>query len=146
MPLPYADRVKETASNPGTGTISLGGAATGYQAFGTAFLTGDLPYYCITDGTNWEVGQGTYTSIGNTLARTTVLSSSNAGALVNFTSTSCTIFNTFPASAAAQAMNYVNWPDGLYMVPAGVACLQVQDVVFGLSTHVINNGRMVWVK
>ena len=146
MSLVYADRVKENTSSPGTGTATLGGAVAGYEAFGTAFSNGDTPYYCISDGTNWEVGQGTYASSGNTLARTTVLNSSNAGALVNFTSSSCTIWNTFAASAAAMASSYNQWPENLYLIPYGTTNLLAQDVVLNQSTHIVNNGRMVWVK
>lgn len=104
MAIQMADRVKETTTTTGTGTVSLGGASTGFQAFSTAFLTGEVVYYTITDGTNWEVGYGTLTS-GTpwTLSRSTVLSSSNAGALVSFGAGSKDVFNTFPAHIAAQA-------------------------------------------
>jgi hypothetical protein len=95
----YGDRVKETSTTTGTGTLTLAGAATGYQAFSNCFADQDIVYYCITDGTNWEVGQGTYTLSGTLLSRDTVIASSNAGALVNFT-LALTVFNTFPATAA----------------------------------------------
>lgn len=79
----YADFVKETCSAPGTGTFSLAGAATGFQAFSSAFATGAPVAYSAQDGTNWETGIGTYTTSGTTLTRT-VTASSNAGGLVNF--------------------------------------------------------------
>ena len=84
MALVLADRVKETTTTTGTGTITLGGAATGYQSF-AVIGNGNTTQYCIAgQGTNeWEVGVGTYTSSGTTLARTTVLASSNSGSLVN---------------------------------------------------------------
>lgn len=78
------DRVQETFTTTGTGTISLGGAAIGYQAFAALMLNNDICDYTATDGTNWEVGVGTYGNAGNTLARTIILSSSNSGSAVNW--------------------------------------------------------------
>ena len=77
------DRVKETTTTTGTGTVTLLGAATGFQSF-SAIGNGNTTYYTIAgQGTSeWEVGIGTYTSAGTTLARTTVLASSNGGSLV----------------------------------------------------------------
>ena len=98
MALVLLDRVRETSTTTGTGTITLLGATTGYQAF-SAIGNGNQTYYTITD-TNagaWEVGIGTYTSSGTTLSRTTVLSSSNGGALVNFGAGTKDVFVTYPA-------------------------------------------------
>ena len=95
---PLADRVKETSTTTGTGTLTLNGATTGFQAFSTAFTTGTRVYYCISDGTDWEVGAGVYTTAGTTLSRAKVLASSNAGALVNFGAGSKEVFNTKPAA------------------------------------------------
>ena len=88
--LVIADRVKETSTTTGTGAFTLSGAATGFVAFSSACAVGDTCYYCIqaVDASNlptgdWEVGLGTYSS-ANTLARTTVLASSNANAIVTF--------------------------------------------------------------
>jgi hypothetical protein len=94
-----ADRVKETTTTTGTGTVSLDGAVTGFRAFSSAFTTGTVVYYCITDGTNWEVGYGAVTT-GTpwTLARTTVLASSNAGSLVSFGAGTKDVFCTAPAA------------------------------------------------
>lgn len=95
-----ADRVRETTTTTGTGTISLGGAVTGFQAFSAAFTTGAVVYYCITDGTAWEVGYGALTSGAPwTLARSTVLASSNAGSLVNWSAGSKDVFCTQPAAS-----------------------------------------------
>jgi len=96
----YADRVKETTGVTGTGTVTLGGAYSGYQAFASAFADQDTVYYCLTDGTNWEVGQGTFSVGPNTLSRDTVVASSNANALVNFPGPSTDVFNTYPSTAA----------------------------------------------
>ena len=79
-----ADRVQETTNTTGTGTINLDGASAGYQAFSAAFVTGDLVPYVITNDTDWEVGIGTLTT-GTpwTLARTTIIKSSNAGSAIS---------------------------------------------------------------
>ena len=77
------DRVRETTTTTGTGTITLAGAVTGFQTFTSVLSNSDETYYCITDGTNFEVGKGTFTSSGTTLARDTVLESSNSGNKVN---------------------------------------------------------------
>jgi hypothetical protein len=102
MSLVLADRVKETCTSPGTGSVTLLGAATGHQTFSAAIGNGNTCYYTIADqsGANWEVGVGTYTSSGNTLARTTVLASSNSGSLTNFSSGTQDVFVTYPAEIA----------------------------------------------
>ena len=94
-----ADRVQETTTTTGTGTVTLAGAASGFQSF-AAIGDGNSTYYTITNGTDWEVGIGTYTSSGTTLSRTTVLSSSNSGSLVSFSAGSKNVFVTYPASVA----------------------------------------------
>jgi len=98
MALVLKDRVKETTTTAGTGTITLAGAVTGYQSFST-IGNGNTTYYCIAgQGTSeWEVGIGTYTLSGTTLARTTVLASSNSGSLVTFSAGTKDVFCTYPA-------------------------------------------------
>lgn len=108
MALILADRVKETCAAPGTGTVSLLGASTGFQAFSSAIGDGNTCYYTISDqgGANWEVGIGTYASSGNTLARTTVLSSSAGGTTkANFSTGTQDVFVTYPAEVAAYSSN-----------------------------------------
>lgn len=102
MALVLADRVKETTTSTGTTAITLAGAATGYQTFLLAVGNANTTYYTIADqtGANWEVGIGTYTTIGNTLSRDTVLASSNAGALVVFLTGTKDVFVTYPAERA----------------------------------------------
>jgi len=102
MALVLADRVKETTTSTGTTAITLAGAATGYQTFSSAVGNANTTYYTIADqtGANWEVGIGTYTTIGNTLSRDTVLASSNAGALVVFLTGTKDVFVTYPAERA----------------------------------------------
>ena len=99
MALVVADRVKETTTTTGTGSVTLAGAALGYQTFAVVG-NGNTTYYCIAgQGTSeWEVGIGTYSTTGPTLARTTVLSSSNSNNAVNFSSGTKDVFVTYPAS------------------------------------------------
>ena len=99
MALVLADRVQETSTSTGTGSFTLAGAVTGYQSF-AVIGNGNTTYYTIADqgGANWEVGIGTYSTTGPTLARTTVLSSSNSGSLVPFTAGTKTVFVTYPSS------------------------------------------------
>ena len=98
MALVLADRVRETTTTTGTGTVTLAGAVTGFQSF-SVVGNGNTTYYTIAgQGTaEWEVGIGTYTSAGTTLARTTVLASSNSGSLVTFSAGTKDVFVTYPA-------------------------------------------------
>jgi len=105
MAFVLADRVKETTTTTGTGTVTLLGASTGFQSF-SAIGNTNTTYYTIAGqtGSEWEVGIGTYTSSGTTLARTTVIASSNAGALVNFSAGTKDVFVTYPAEYSANAV------------------------------------------
>ena len=104
MALVLKDRVKVTTTSTGTGSITLGSAATGFQSF-TAIGNGNTTYYTIADqsGANWEVGVGTYSSAGPTLSRDTVLSSSNGGALVDFGAGAKDVFVTYPSEFSQVA-------------------------------------------
>ena len=101
MALVLKDRVKETSTTAGTGTLTLAGAVTGFQSF-AAVGDGNSTYYAIADNATgaWEVGIGTYTASGTTLSRTTVLSSSNAGSLVSFAANPKDVFVTYPSERA----------------------------------------------
>lgn len=103
MALVVKDRVKETTATTGTGTLTLAGALTGFQSFSSALSDGDTTYYAIFEGSTgeWEVGLGTFTASGTTLARTTVLASSNSGSAVNLTAGAAEVFITEPAGKSA---------------------------------------------
>ena len=96
MAIVLKDRVKETTTTTGTGTITLAGAVSGFQSF-AAIGNGNETFYTIAGGGEWEVGIGTYTSSGTTLSRDTVLESSNSGSLVNFSAGTKDVFVTYPA-------------------------------------------------
>jgi hypothetical protein len=100
------DRVKETSTTTGTGTFSLAGAETGFESFVSGVGNGNVTYYAISlDGTSeWEVGIGTVTSgTPDTLSRTTIISSSNSDAAVNFSAGTKTVFCTLPATRTPSA-------------------------------------------
>lgn len=101
MAFVLADRVRETTTTTGTGTVTLAGVVTGFQSF-SAIGNGNTTYYTIAGQGNseWEVGIGTYSSSGTTLSRTTVLSSSNSGSLVNFSAGTKDVFCDYPAGRA----------------------------------------------
>jgi hypothetical protein len=103
MALVLADRVQETTTTTGTGSVTLAGAVTGYQSF-AVIGNGNTTFYTIADqgGANWEVGIGTYSTTGPTLARTTVLASSNSGSLVSFTAGTKTVFVTYPSEKSVN--------------------------------------------
>jgi len=95
MALVLKDRVKETTSTAGTGTLTLAGAETGFQTF-SVIGNGNTTYYALISGSAWEVGLGTYTLSGTTLSRDIVLESSNSGNKISLTGVS-TVFCTYPA-------------------------------------------------
>jgi hypothetical protein len=106
MALVLKDRVKETTTTTGTGTVTLLGASTGFQSF-SAIGNSNTTYYTIAgqSGNEWEVGVGTYTASGTTLSRDTVLASSNSGSLVSFSAGTKDVFVTYPAGYSVNATN-----------------------------------------
>ena len=103
MALILADRVQETTSSTGTGTLILSGAVSGFQSF-SAVGDGNTTYYTIVSGTDWEVGIGTYTSSGFTLSRDTVYDSSAAGSKISVVS-GATVFCDYPSDRALHLGN-----------------------------------------
>lgn len=131
MALVLQDRVRETTITTGTGTLTLAGAVTGFQSF-SVIGNGNTTYYAITDGTNWEVGIGTYTASGTTLSRDTVIASSNSGNKVSWSAGSKDVFVTLPASksrtttsdtAPSNPTNGDNW----YNTTDGVTYVYYND-------------------
>ena len=165
MAFVLADRVRETTTTTGTGTVTLGGAATGFQTF-SAIGNGNSTYYTIAgQGTNeWEVGIGTYTSSGTTLSRDTVLSSSNSGSLVNFSSGTKDVFVTQPAErtvyvgASDQTIYGANNAQGNggllvnadlisnnYTLPSGFNALSVGPITVASGVTVTVTSGQNWV-
>jgi len=103
MALVLSDRVQETSTTSGTGTLTLNGAVNGYQSFANGVGNGNTCYYTIYDTVayTWEVGIGTYTTSGSTLTRTTVLSnSSQTTSLINFAGNLMNVWVDYPAEKA----------------------------------------------
>jgi hypothetical protein len=100
MALVVNDRVKETTTTTGTGTVTLGGAVSGFDTFAAGIGNSNTTYYCIQLGAEFEVGLGTLAGDSSTLARTTVISSSNSDSAVNFSAGAKNVFCTLPASKA----------------------------------------------
>lgn len=145
------DRVKETTTTAGTGTVTLLGAATGFQSF-SAIGNANTTYYCIAGqtGSEWEVGVGTYTSSGTTLSRDTVLASSNSGSLVNFSAGTKDVFVTYPASNAVFATagvvveNYTTLT-GNYTMTSGKSGFSVGPITISSSSSFTVPSGARWV-
>src|SRR5581483_6516149 len=101
MELLLFDRIWETSFTTGMGSFTLNGASTGFRSFATIGDGNTCPY-CITDGTNWETGYGTYTAAGPSLSRDIVLASSNSNALVNWGLGTKQVFSPVPADILTQ--------------------------------------------
>lgn len=106
MALVVFDRVKETTTTTGDGTVVLAGAATGYQSFAVVG-NANTTYYTIAaqTGSEWEVGIGTYYTGNTSLARTTILASSSSNAAVSFSAGTKDVFISYPAEKAVYANN-----------------------------------------
>lgn len=131
MALVVKDRVKETTTTTGTGTVTLNGASAGFQSF-SVIGDSNTTYYAIVDAGSgdFEIGIGTYTSSGTTLSRDTILESSNAGSAVNFAAGIKDVFVTYPAERSI----YV---DGGNIVPAEAARLGFANLAQGSALSVL---------
>ena len=114
------DRVKETSTTTGTGTLSLAGAVSGFQTFVAGIGNSNVTYYAIVNdsGSEFEIGIGTVTDASpDTISRTTILESSNSDSAVDFSSGTKTVFCTLPASKAVfeDDNNDVTLPDDLIL-------------------------------
>jgi len=139
MALALQDRVQETTTTTGTGTVTLAGAVTGYQDF-TAVGNGNTTYYCIAGSgtTEWEVGIGTYTLSGTTLSRTTVLASSNGGSLVTFSVGTKSVFVTYPAEKSVNLDAAGN--ASALGTPASFVGTNITGTASGLTAGAVTDG------
>ncbi len=125
------DRVKETSTTTGTGTIILNGAFGAFQSFNDAFLDGQTTYYTIENGSRWEVGQGVFDQGSNSISRDIVFDSSNNNNKIELEGISV-VFCTLPASKA-----FIKDPNDQVIVADLVALSEVN--VSGLTTNEIFN-------
>ena len=128
MALVLKDRVKETTTTTGTGTITLAGAVTGFQSF-SVIGNANTTYYTIAgqSGSEWEVGIGTYTLSVTTLSRDTILASSNGGTAVTFSAGTKDVFVTYPSSRSVYA-------DGTTLTATNSSVLPVTSGGTGVTT------------
>jgi len=161
MALVVKDRVQETSTTTGTGTFTLAGAVSGFQSF-SVIGNANTTYYAIVGGSEWEVGLGTYTSSGTTLARNTILESSNGGTAVNFSAGTKNVFVTYPAEeavyqdetgtayapqfAASNGLNVNNGTIGTsYTFPTGYNSVEAGDITISGSVTVTVPSTSRWV-
>ena len=153
MALVVANRVQETTTTAGTGTITLAGASAGYQSF-AVIGNGNTTYYTIIDGNNWEVGIGTYTASGTTLSRDTVLSSSASGTKITLSGNPARVFVDYPAEKAISngygTLPVANGGTGATTLAANNVLLgngtsALQTVAPGTSGNVLTSNGTTWI-
>jgi len=131
MALVLKDRVKVVTATTGTGTYTLGANKTGFSDFGV-IGDGNTTYYTVENGTDWEVGIGTYTASGTTLSRDAILASSNSNTAVNWGAGNKDVFVSYPTERAV----YV---DGTSVFAANSAKLLVANGGTGQTSLTANN-------
>ena len=132
MALVVKDRVKETTSTIGTGTYTVAGAVSGFQSFADALTDADTTWYGCENGTDWEVGLGTWDETAGTIARTQIYASSNSGNAVDWSAGDKNIFVTLPASRLSTTVVY----DTIDDLPL------TGDVLEGDQAYVAGNNRL----
>ena len=147
MALVLADRVLETTTSTGSGTITLAGAKQGYQTFSLAIGDGNQTYYTIASQTEWEVGVGTYTSSGDTLSRDTVLSSSSGGGKVTFSVGTKDVFVTYPSEKSVIGNVFQNETTFSvpYLIESGKNGLSVGPITITAGNSVVISAGQRWV-
>lgn len=111
MALKSFDRVKvSTTTAGGTDAYVLGASSSGFRTFASVMADGEKCVYCCTDNVDWEVGIGTWNT-GNTLSRTTILASSNAGAAVVWGGGSRSVFITDTAAYASRMPRWAKFTE-----------------------------------
>lgn len=147
MALVLKDRVKESTTTTGTSDFVLGGADTGFQTF-AAVGNGNTTYYTAYLGSEWEVGIGTYSTTGPTLARTTVLASST-GSKVSFSAGTKSVFLDWPSgktNIAPQGLmeNCATISDN-YTITTGNNAISAGPITVASGVTVTIPSGSVWV-
>jgi hypothetical protein len=147
-----SDRVKETSSTAGSGSVSLDGVYGAFQSFNQGIGNGNETYYAIENNSRWEVGKGVYSSYSNSLSRDTIFNSSAGGAKVNLEGVSI-VFCTLPASKATVKdsqdqvnLSGIHFTDGTFQssasAPSGYRSFVNINSDFSLS----NNSDVVFLE
>ena len=137
MALVLADRVKETTTTTGTGTVNLAGAETGFQTFVAGVGNSNTTYYAIVDNSTgaFEVGVGTVTDASpDTLSRDTILQSSNSDSAVDFAAGTKDVFCTQPAEKAV----FKDASDNI-LVPGTIQLNQTSEVAIKTTGSLSNS-------
>lgn len=102
----FYDRVRETTAVTGTGDATLLGNVATFETFNAVAGVGPRFAYAIHNatGTEWETGEG-YLSSSTVLVRSKVFTSSNANALVSFTTGTKQVFTTNTGALATNVYN-----------------------------------------
>jgi hypothetical protein len=137
MALVINDRVKETTTTTGTGTVSLGGAVTGFETFAAGVGNSNTTYYAIVHQTanEFEVGLGTLDGDSSDLARTTVISSSNSDSAVDFAAGTKDVFCTIPASKLIFEDANNDATVGRNLTVTGDLTVSGDDITMGTNTN-----------
>jgi hypothetical protein len=132
------NRAKVSTATTGTGTITLGSAESGYQTFADAgVVDADVVRYVIEDGTNWEIGTGTYTASGTTLTRT-VLESSNADAAINLSGSAVVFVGAAAEDLAPVLELYAENPSS----PTAPSATGTNAVAIGTNAQATNTNAV----
>ena len=135
MALIISDRVKETTTTSGTGSITLGGAVGGFVSFDSAIGEGNKTYYVIENDTKWEIGVGTYSS--GSLSRDTVLSSSSGGGKISLSGVSF-VFVALPSSKTV-----VKDEDGSFNLDADISTDNISVEKYSLLNDITATGDII---
>jgi hypothetical protein len=103
-----SDRVKELSYTTGTNDFLLSGNVSGFSSFSSKFQTGDVVFYAATDGSDYEVGSGVFTSSSTDTISRFVTSSSNSNNLVSFSAGIKEVYSTYPATNAVMLSSGVS--------------------------------------
>ena len=140
-----ANWVKENTTTTGTGTITLGGAVTGFIAFADALADGDVVFYSVKDGNNRENGIGTFTASGTTLARTKVLETLVSGVYDNTSPAAITLSGSAEVSISGMAQHLSDQPVADTYVRAASAEWKIPDNFsnYGSNNNIATANRMI---